>query len=55
MPFDRKDRWLQAYFIWLGSYLAIALVLGLAVAAWDRAAILPGDPGFVMPPEDSAP
>lgn len=55
MPSDRKDRWLPAYLTWLGVYLAIALVLGLGVAAWDRAVILPGEPGFVPPPEDTAP
>lgn len=47
--------WLPAYLKWIGAYLVIALVLGLFVAAWDRAAVLPGDTGFVPPAADRAP
>ena len=49
MHSDRKDRWLPAYLTWISAYIALSIALGLAVAAWDRALILPGEPGFVEP------
>lgn len=56
MPFDPKDRWwvvfltwLPAYLVWLGAFCTLSILLGLAVAAWDRAVLTPGEPGFVYP------
>lgn len=49
MAFFGKDSWLRGYFTWLIAYVLISIVLGLGVAAWDRATVLPGEPGFVYP------